>query len=153
MLHTVCHQHPWHAHQGRMLPSHCGSTRFQHQALPHATASAGCYVCCECLNSTCSTAGAAAIVLLLLQLGESPSKEQLTKYVQDTLKSGRVVPGYGHAVLRKTDPRYTCQVGAAACSPACLPWCTIVVERGDTSASSANHSVQRSAAAFTDNWR
>eukprot|EP00882_Tetradesmus_deserticola_P007737 GHRQ01008147.1.p1 GENE.GHRQ01008147.1~~GHRQ01008147.1.p1 ORF type:complete len:482 (+),score=209.10 GHRQ01008147.1:196-1641(+) len=43
------------------------------------------------------------------ELGESPSKEQLTKYVQDTLKSGRVVPGYGHAVLRKTDPRYTCQ--------------------------------------------
>ena len=26
-----------------------------------------------------------------------------------TLKSGKVVPGYGHAVLRKTDPRYTCQ--------------------------------------------
>jgi len=25
------------------------------------------------------------------------------------LKQGRVVPGYGHAVLRKTDPRYTCQ--------------------------------------------
>ena len=26
------------------------------------------------------------------------------------LNSGRVIPGYGHAVLRKTDPRYTCQV-------------------------------------------
>jgi len=26
-----------------------------------------------------------------------------------TLKAGRVIPGYGHAVLRKTDPRYTCQ--------------------------------------------
>ena len=25
------------------------------------------------------------------------------------MKGGRVVPGYGHAVLRKTDPRYTCQ--------------------------------------------
>ncbi|EPY26959.1 citrate synthase [Angomonas deanei] len=33
----------------------------------------------------------------------------LTKYTWDLLKSGRVVPGYGHAVLRKTDPRYTCQ--------------------------------------------
>lgn len=42
-------------------------------------------------------------------VGDFPSKEQLTQYVQDTLKSGRVVPGYGHAVLRKTDPRYTCQ--------------------------------------------
>jgi len=47
------------------------------------------------------------------QLGPDATKEQLTKYVQDTLKSGRVVPGFGHAVLRKTDPRYTCQVGAA----------------------------------------
>eukprot|EP00775_Hariotina_reticulata_P012774 gene12774-12902_t len=43
------------------------------------------------------------------ELGDNPTKEQLTAYVQATLKSGRVVPGYGHAVLRKTDPRYTCQ--------------------------------------------
>jgi citrate synthase len=27
----------------------------------------------------------------------------------ETLKSGQVIPGFGHAVLRKTDPRYTCQ--------------------------------------------
>jgi len=27
----------------------------------------------------------------------------------DTLKSGQVIPGYGHAVLRKTDPRYLAQ--------------------------------------------
>ncbi|MEW5299510.1 MAG: hypothetical protein WDW38_004452 [Sanguina aurantia] len=43
------------------------------------------------------------------QLGSSPTKAQLTTYIEDTLKSGKVVPGYGHAVLRKTDPRYTCQ--------------------------------------------
>lgn len=24
------------------------------------------------------------------------------------------MPGFGHAVLRKTDPRYTCQAGFAA---------------------------------------
>ncbi|MCP4659831.1 MAG: citrate (Si)-synthase [bacterium] len=28
----------------------------------------------------------------------------------DTLNSGQVIPGYGHAVLRKTDPRYTAQM-------------------------------------------
>uniref|UniRef100_A0A0A9Y0L4 Citrate synthase n=1 Tax=Lygus hesperus TaxID=30085 RepID=A0A0A9Y0L4_LYGHE len=33
----------------------------------------------------------------------------LTKYTWDMLKTGHVVPGYGHAVLRVTDPRYTCQ--------------------------------------------
>eukprot|EP00898_Chlorokybus_atmophyticus_P005374 jgi/Chlat1/5838/Chrsp4S06360 len=43
------------------------------------------------------------------QLGSDVSKEQLTNFIEDTLKAGKVVPGYGHAVLRKTDPRYTCQ--------------------------------------------
>ncbi|GMH38747.1 hypothetical protein BSKO_06631 [Bryopsis sp. KO-2023] len=43
------------------------------------------------------------------ELGANPSKSQLTDFVWATLKSGKVVPGYGHAVLRKTDPRYTCQ--------------------------------------------
>jgi citrate synthase len=38
-----------------------------------------------------------------------PTKEQLHKALWDTLKSGQVIPGYGHAVLRKTDPRYTAQ--------------------------------------------
>ncbi|TAE14169.1 MAG: citrate (Si)-synthase, eukaryotic [Bacteroidetes bacterium] len=39
-----------------------------------------------------------------------PAKEQIAQYVQDTLSSGKVVPGYGHAVLRKTDPRFTAQM-------------------------------------------
>ncbi len=39
-----------------------------------------------------------------------PTPEQIAQYVQDTLKAGKVVPGYGHAVLRKTDPRYTAQL-------------------------------------------
>lgn len=47
---------------------------------------------------------------LVGKLGPQPTKEQLTEYVQDTLARGNVVPGYGHGVLRKTDPRYTCQV-------------------------------------------
>jgi citrate synthase len=38
-----------------------------------------------------------------------PSRAQLEKYAWDTLNSGKVIPGYGHAVLRKTDPRYTAQ--------------------------------------------
>ena len=37
------------------------------------------------------------------------SDEELRTFIWNSLKGGRVVPGYGHAVLRKTDPRYTCQ--------------------------------------------
>ena len=41
--------------------------------------------------------------------GGVPTQEQLVKFLWDTLNSGQVIPGYGHAVLRKTDPRYTAQ--------------------------------------------
>ncbi|RKY75957.1 citrate (Si)-synthase [candidate division KSB1 bacterium] len=41
--------------------------------------------------------------------GGVPTKEQVKQYVMDTLNSGHVVPGYGHAVLRTTDPRYIAQ--------------------------------------------
>jgi len=44
-----------------------------------------------------------------IKVGDDATKEELIAFVWDTLKSGRVVPGYGHGVLRKTDPRYTCQ--------------------------------------------
>jgi len=40
----------------------------------------------------------------------SPSKEQIAEYIKKTLLAGKVVPGYGHAVLRKTDPRFTAQM-------------------------------------------
>lgn len=38
-----------------------------------------------------------------------PTEDEVKQYVWDTLHSGQVIPGYGHAVLRKTDPRYTVQ--------------------------------------------
>lgn len=39
-----------------------------------------------------------------------PAPEQIAEYVKKTLSEGKVVPGYGHAVLRKTDPRFTAQM-------------------------------------------
>ncbi|NOY23405.1 MAG: citrate (Si)-synthase [Acidobacteria bacterium] len=41
--------------------------------------------------------------------GRTPTKEEIEKYAWDTLNSGKVIPGYGHAVLRQTDPRYAAQ--------------------------------------------
>jgi citrate synthase len=38
-----------------------------------------------------------------------PTEEEMKKFVWDTLNSGHVIPGFGHAVLRKTDPRYMIQ--------------------------------------------
>jgi citrate synthase len=42
--------------------------------------------------------------------GGVPSKQQIMDYVNKTLAEGKVVPGYGHAVLRRTDPRFTAQM-------------------------------------------
>ncbi|MVT10813.1 citrate (Si)-synthase, eukaryotic [Chitinophaga tropicalis] len=42
--------------------------------------------------------------------GGMPTKQQIEDYVRKTLSEGKVVPGYGHAVLRKTDPRFTAQM-------------------------------------------
>lgn len=39
-----------------------------------------------------------------------PDKKQIEEYVKKTLSEGKVVPGYGHAVLRQTDPRFTAQM-------------------------------------------
>ncbi|KAG1649764.1 Citrate synthase, mitochondrial [Nymphon striatum] len=43
------------------------------------------------------------------KLGVNASDETLKDFIWNTLKGGQVVPGYGHAVLRKTDPRYMVQ--------------------------------------------
>lgn len=40
---------------------------------------------------------------------ETPTDQQVADYCKLTLEEGRVIPGYGHAVLRKTDPRFTAQ--------------------------------------------
>jgi citrate synthase len=49
------------------------------------------------------------IMELKEKLSGVPTQRQLETYVWNTLESGHVVPGYGHAVLRRTDPRYMAQ--------------------------------------------
>ncbi len=45
------------------------------------------------------------------QLGTNrPSLEQIEEYIKNTLAAGKVVPGYGHAVLRSPDPRFIAQM-------------------------------------------
>ena len=52
------------------------------------------------------------------KMGGVPSDDELVKFIWDTLKGGHVVPGYGHAVLRSTDPRFVAfhEFGKRACS-------------------------------------
>lgn len=41
------------------------------------------------------------------KFGGVPTEKQIRDYAFETLRAGKVVPGYGHAVLRVTDPRFT----------------------------------------------
>ena len=38
--------------------------------------------------------------------GERPNRQKIQEFVNKTLMEGRVIPGYGHAVVRNTDPRF-----------------------------------------------
>jgi len=50
------------------------------------------------------------IVEMTESLGTTkPSNEEVAGYINDTLAAGKVIPGYGHAVLREPDPRFTAQ--------------------------------------------
>ena len=46
------------------------------------------------------------ILDLMNKYDGAPSEDQLRDIVKETLNSGKVIPGYGHAVLRVTDPRF-----------------------------------------------
>jgi citrate synthase len=46
---------------------------------------------------------------LQAELKGEVTNDQLREWCEKHLASGQVIPGYGHAVLRKTDPRYSCQ--------------------------------------------
>jgi len=52
----------------------------------------------ECLNWVLET---------MDKFGGAPSEDEIREYAWDTLNSGKVIPGYGHAVLRVTDPRFS----------------------------------------------
>eukprot|EP00918_Siedleckia_nematoides_P100054 GHVU01218845.1.p1 GENE.GHVU01218845.1~~GHVU01218845.1.p1 ORF type:complete len:401 (+),score=50.07 GHVU01218845.1:600-1802(+) len=45
--------------------------------------------------------------------GAPPSEEAVRTLARRWLQKGRVIPGYGHAVLRVTDPRFTAQLAFA----------------------------------------
>lgn len=50
-------------------------------------------------------------------VGTQFTDQDVKDYLWSTLKSGRVIPGYGHAVLRKPDPRFEALMDFAAARP------------------------------------
>ncbi|KAF1809121.1 citrate synthase-like protein [Eremomyces bilateralis CBS 781.70] len=57
------------------------------------------------------------IIQMKDKIGTSYTDQEVKDYLWSTLKSGRVVPGYGHAVLRKPDPRFEALMDFANARP------------------------------------
>lgn len=57
------------------------------------------------------------ILKMQSHIGEKFSDQDLKDYLWSTLKSGQVVPGYGHGVLRKPDPRFAALIDFASARP------------------------------------
>jgi citrate synthase len=47
------------------------------------------------------------VLSLMDKFNGVPDEQQLREFAFETLRGGRVIPGYGHAVLRVVDPRFT----------------------------------------------
>ncbi|MBE0431848.1 citrate (Si)-synthase [candidate division WOR-3 bacterium] len=58
------------------------------------------------------------VIMVKEKFGGVPTDEQLKQFAWDTLNSGQVIPGYGHAVLRITDPRFDAfrEFGSRVCA-------------------------------------
>jgi citrate synthase len=50
-------------------------------------------------------------------VGEKFTEKDVNEFLWSVLKSGRVIPGYGHAVLRKPDPRFEALMDFANARP------------------------------------
>lgn len=58
----------------------------------------------ECLNY---------LLAFKKKYGDGWTREDIKQFVTDTMATGKVIPGYGHGVLRKTDPRFISQLNYA----------------------------------------
>lgn len=50
-------------------------------------------------------------------IGTKFSEQDVKSYLWSTLKSGRVIPGFGHAVLRRPDPRFEAMIAFGESKP------------------------------------
>lgn len=57
------------------------------------------------------------ILKMQSHIGPSSTDSDIKAYLWSTLQSGQVIPGYGHAVLRKPDPRFSALMKFASSRP------------------------------------
>merc|ERR1712130_546701 len=93
-------------HEGGNVSAH--ATHLVGSALsdPYLSLSAGMNGLAGPLHGLANQEGLNYLLNFKAKYGDNWTREDIREFVDITLKSGKVVPGYGHAVLRKTDPRF-----------------------------------------------
>jgi citrate synthase len=97
-------------HEGGNASAHTASLVSSTLSDPYRSLAAGMNALAGPLHGLANQEVIKWIFEMIDELGtKTPSKEQIQQYVQETLDAGKVIPGYGHAVLREPDPRFTAQ--------------------------------------------
>jgi citrate synthase len=93
-------------HEGGNVSAHTSHCVASALSDPYYAISAGLNGLAGPLHGLANQECLAWLEMVLKKFNGNPTDEQLDKFARETLDSGRVVPGYGHAVLRITDPRF-----------------------------------------------
>jgi len=104
-------------HEGGNVSAH--TTRLVGSALsdPFLSFSAGLQGLAGPLHGLAAQEVLRWILQMQNHIGTKYSNEDIKNYLWSTLKGGRVIPGYGHAVLRKSDPRFDALMEFAQARP------------------------------------
>jgi citrate synthase len=93
-------------HEGGNVSAHTSHCVASALSDPYYAISAGLNGLAGPLHGLANQECLAWLEMVVKKFNGTPTDEQLDAFARDTLNSGRVIPGYGHAVLRITDPRF-----------------------------------------------
>ena len=101
-LYTVIHSD----NEGGNVSAHCCHCAGSSLSNPFYSVAAGLCGLAGPLHGLANQEVLKWILDLMEEFDEIPKEHQIIDYVEKTLKSGKVIPGYGHSILRVTDPRF-----------------------------------------------
>ncbi|KAI1701508.1 citrate synthase, peroxisomal [Ditylenchus destructor] len=96
-------------HEGGNVSAHTSYLVGSALADPYLSFSAAMSGLAGPLHGLASQEVLAFLSKIVEEIGHDCTEKELRDWIWNHLKSGQVVPGYGHAVLRKTDPRFICE--------------------------------------------
>ncbi|MCO5580414.1 hypothetical protein L7F22_034280 [Adiantum nelumboides] len=95
-------------HEGGAVSAHAVRLVGSALADPYLAFAAGMNGCAGPLHGLAIQESFKWISKVFLELGANATTTDLEDYVRHKLQAGQIIPGFGHALLKNTDPRYTC---------------------------------------------